>query len=47
MAIKWRIPDDEIYLDELDLVPPMPYENIEEESGEQIRNRIIQWYFSN
>lgn len=47
MAIKWRIPDNEIYLDELDLVSPMPYENIEEECGEQIRNRIIQWYFSN
>lgn len=46
MAIRWRIPDDEIYLDELDLEPPIPNDNIAEERGEQTQNRVIQWYFT-
>jgi len=47
MAIRWRIPNDEIYLDELDVAPPIPYDAIDEERGEQTRNRVIQWYFTN
>lgn len=46
MAIKWRIPNEEIHLDELDIVPPIPYNDINEQ-GEQVRNRVIQWYFTN
>ncbi|XP_018404941.1 PREDICTED: putative nuclease HARBI1, partial [Cyphomyrmex costatus] len=47
MAIKWGIPCDEIHLDELDIAPPIPYHDINEERGEQTRNRVIQWYFTN
>ncbi|KYQ57304.1 Putative nuclease HARBI1, partial [Trachymyrmex zeteki] len=46
MAIKWGIPCDEIHLDELD-ISPIPYHDINEERGEQTRNRVIEWYFSN
>ncbi|XP_029160327.1 putative nuclease HARBI1 [Nylanderia fulva] len=46
MAIKWRIPNDEIYLDEMDIEPPIPC-NIAEETGEQTQTRVIQWYFTN
>lgn len=47
MAIRWGIPHDEIYLDELDVAPPIAYDGIVEEHGEQTRNRVIQWYFTN
>lgn len=46
MAIRWRIPNDERYLDEIDIEPPIPY-NIAEETGEQTQTRVIQWYFTN
>ncbi|XP_071580678.1 putative nuclease HARBI1 [Temnothorax nylanderi] len=47
MAIRWGIPYDEIHLDELDIIPPIPYNGVNEENREQTRNRVIQWYFSN
>lgn len=47
MAITWGIPNDEIYLDELDVMPPIPHNGINEEHEEQTRNRVIQWYFTN
>jgi len=47
MTIKWGIPCDEIHQDELDIVTPIAYDGIDEERGEQTRNRVIQWYFTN
>ncbi|XP_028050505.2 putative nuclease HARBI1 [Monomorium pharaonis] len=46
MTIRWRIPNKEIHLNELDLIPPIVYNDINEEHGEQIRNKVIQWYFT-
>jgi len=46
MAIKWGIPNDEIHLDDLDIDKPIRHD-IDEEHGEQTRNRVIQWYFTN
>ncbi|XP_036138685.1 putative nuclease HARBI1 isoform X1 [Monomorium pharaonis] len=47
MAIRWRVSNEEIHLDELDVIPPIPYNDVDEEHGEQVRNRVIQWYFTN
>ncbi|XP_012285523.1 putative nuclease HARBI1 isoform X2 [Orussus abietinus] len=46
IAIRWRISEDEIYMDEIDTDPPELYENIDMENGEQARNQIIEWYFT-
>lgn len=46
MAMRWGIPTDEIHLDDLDIEPPIPYA-VNDISGEQIQNQVIQWYFTN
>jgi len=46
MTIRWEIPNDEIHLDELDVAPPIVYDGIDEEHGQQTRNRVMQWYFT-
>ena len=47
MAIKWGIPNNEVFLDEIDFELPIPYNGcVGEERGEETRNRVIQWYFT-
>jgi len=41
MALRWGLPIDELYLQEMDMEPPIPH-GLDEELGEQTRNRIIQ-----
>jgi len=41
MIIRWRIPNDEIHLDDLD-IDELIRHDIDEECGEQTRNRVIQ-----
>lgn len=47
MAVRWGLPIDEIYVDEIDLqFAENPHEPMNEESGEEVRNRVIQHYFA-
>ncbi|XP_036145512.1 putative nuclease HARBI1 [Monomorium pharaonis] len=45
IAIKWKIPPEEIFLDEIDIELPIP-ENINNNNAEEIRRNIVRWYFT-
>jgi len=45
IAVKWKIPPDEVYLEELNDELPIPDDNINN-NAEQIRRNIVQWYFA-
>lgn len=47
ITIRWRIPLDEMY-DEEDVAQPSPilYRNCGNPEGEETRNRVIEWYFT-
>ncbi|XP_018376734.1 PREDICTED: putative nuclease HARBI1, partial [Trachymyrmex cornetzi] len=46
IAVKWRIPTNEIYLDEIDRQAPIPYGDIDVNNAEQIRRDVVRWYFT-
>ncbi|XP_046736565.1 putative nuclease HARBI1 [Diprion similis] len=47
MAMRRGIPYEEVHLDEMDLAPPIPHNDVQEEQGVQTRNRVIQLFFTN
>ncbi|XP_024867004.1 putative nuclease HARBI1 [Temnothorax curvispinosus] len=45
IAVKWRIPPNEIYLEDIDQEAPIPCNDVNENDAEQIRRNIVRWYF--
>lgn len=45
IAVKYRIPPDEIYFEDLDQEAPIPYNDVNINNAEQIRRQVVRWYF--
>jgi len=45
IAIQWRLPEPDLYYDEIDQEPPRINENAAIENGNKVRERIINTYF--
>ncbi|XP_071652310.1 putative nuclease HARBI1 [Temnothorax longispinosus] len=47
IAVQWRLPEPELYYDEIDLELPVRNEEGNMENGNEVRERIIHMYFEN
>lgn len=45
IAVKWRVPPNEIYLEDIDQEAPLLYNDVNENDAQQIRRNIVRWYF--